>query len=495
MGNGGVEGTNSFCLRPVRQHVTDAFPMTTLTPQQVVSFLAKLMSESRRGLPSRVVLFLGAGASRAAGVPLADELKSLVASDVFGEQVPDIVKRGRLEDVMQLFQRLGGRDGYALIANQLRAFTSPSMGYGLLLDLVRRAYVEAVLTTNMDQLLEQAAAVRGFPVISIASETDFDSGGVSSGELMIAHLHGVCSDPATMKGSWTDTKSGLSKAKIATLENLISRYVMVFVGYAALDADIVPVLKATASKGTRIFWVDPQPAPSSNIADVLAAYSSEENYISLTAEEFFRDLHDAVFPRHAEGRPDVAPLLRQIASATEAPRLARERHYAFNDAFSALENTCTVYFGSLAAAVTHTGMRTSTGRGSVDFSGAHLGEFQSLLLEYLPQPQGTERTLDGPFLEISTGGPNLIVGSHLRRPRDFGTVRVVAYVLYIASWVPGTPKPQWPREVWACEQTEVVPFDDADTKCLESWLNTQVGAMYHKGMERLLSRLVTPDAS
>ena len=81
--------------------------MTALTARQSIAFLASLMRESRQGQPSRGVLFLGAGASVAAGVPLADELKQQVAGAVFGASVPDGLVHGRLEDAMELFQKLG----------------------------------------------------------------------------------------------------------------------------------------------------------------------------------------------------------------------------------------------------------------------------------------------------------------------------------------------------------------------------------------------------
>ena len=83
-------------------------------------------------MPARACFFLGAGASRAAGVPLADELKAEVARDVFGDDVPGEIVGGRLEDVMELFQAMGGQDGYELVASRLRRYDRPSDGYMLL---------------------------------------------------------------------------------------------------------------------------------------------------------------------------------------------------------------------------------------------------------------------------------------------------------------------------------------------------------------------------
>lgn len=57
--------------------------MAFLTTAQKIAMLAAMMGESRRGMPLRAVFFLGAGASYAAGVPLADGLKNLVIGQVF----------------------------------------------------------------------------------------------------------------------------------------------------------------------------------------------------------------------------------------------------------------------------------------------------------------------------------------------------------------------------------------------------------------------------
>ena len=166
----------------------------------------------------------------------------------------------------------------------------------------RWSYVEAVITTNMDVLLEVAAARRSISTTSLCSDDDFATGSTPAGSLLIAHLHGSCVSPSTMRGSWTDTRRGLPPAKVVTVTNLIGRYITVFVGYAALNPDIVPLLLHQSS-GSRIFWVIPASAPSKEIRAILAAHQSEENFISSTGEEFFSQLHDALFPVDSTGLP------------------------------------------------------------------------------------------------------------------------------------------------------------------------------------------------
>ena len=290
---------------------------------------------------------------------------------------------------------------------------------------------------------------------------------------MVAHLHGICEHPSTMRGSWVDVKGGLSNAKAVTAVDLVSRYVTVFVGYAALDVDIVPILKAAAPTGGRVYCVDPSPVPSPAIVEWLYGYSSIDNYISLPAEEFFRQ---------------CTPFLGQIAAATEKPRLERERGYAVDQAFGALRAASGPFFGSLKNEILRKGMRASSGDGSVSFEGAHLGECQNASLAADLQ----ESELEGPLVELSSGGPNLIVGLHFQRIPDVNSARVVSYVLYIASGSGGPPHPPWPKEVWSCDQIQLTLLDEADRKKFHSWLETAVYATYRAGLARLLSLLARP---
>ena len=93
-----------------------------LSPEHRVSVLAEMMLQAKPGAPSRFVFFLGAGAPRSAGLPLADELKDRVAKTVFGSDIPDQIDDGRLEDIMELFQSMAGQDGYELVAREVRGF-------------------------------------------------------------------------------------------------------------------------------------------------------------------------------------------------------------------------------------------------------------------------------------------------------------------------------------------------------------------------------------
>ena len=75
--------------------------MAHLNNIQIIRLLASILRIGLPGRPSRIVLFVGAGAPRVAGLPLADELKIKVAKSVFGSDIPPDIVAGRLEDVME----------------------------------------------------------------------------------------------------------------------------------------------------------------------------------------------------------------------------------------------------------------------------------------------------------------------------------------------------------------------------------------------------------
>ena len=121
-----------------------------LSPQQRVKLLAEMMLLPRPGSVSRVVFFLGAGAARGAGLPLANELKDRIVAATIGDDPPSELVNGRLEDILELFQTMLGEDGYELVAREVRPYQRQPRGYLLLADLVHRGFVEAIITTNFD---------------------------------------------------------------------------------------------------------------------------------------------------------------------------------------------------------------------------------------------------------------------------------------------------------------------------------------------------------
>ena len=92
--------------------------MTNISDEHAarIKLLAEGLKSHPPGHEIKLVLFLGAGAPRKAGLPLADELKALVLAK-FGDAsvLPDVMDE-TLEDLMQVLQSSLGNEGYELIA-------------------------------------------------------------------------------------------------------------------------------------------------------------------------------------------------------------------------------------------------------------------------------------------------------------------------------------------------------------------------------------------
>lgn len=266
-----------------------------LSPEHRVSVLAEMMLQAKPGAPSRFVFFLGAGAPRSAGLPLADELKDRVAKTVFGSDIPDQIDDGRLEDVMELFQSMAGQDGYELVAREVRGFHDQPKGYPLLGDLAHRGFVEAIVTTNFDLLLDELPLARPVNFTILSSDEDHVSRTVPRGTTLVSKIHGSAGEPKTMRGSWTDGRSALPLERAKLLKNLLGRCPTVFIGWAGRDKDVVRVISEIPSfNAPKIFWVDPASSPSDEISAILQKFGSANNYIRLTADEFIENLHEKV---------------------------------------------------------------------------------------------------------------------------------------------------------------------------------------------------------
>jgi len=263
-----------------------------------IRLLAAGLKSHRPGKQTRLVLFLGAGAPREAGLPLADELKNDVISQVFkGSIVPKEAREGRLEDLMQLLQTsLGNDSGYELVARIIREFKEIPASYNIIGDLIVDGYVEAVVTTNFDLLFDIMEATTGIKFHFMVDDNSFE-GDILKEETVIAKLHGSALDPATMKGSWTDVKQALPARRQEVLADLMANQITVFVGYSAKDGDVIPTLEAISELNPKpIWWVNPTSQPTVEIEHILSMFGPSENYLPVESQLFFHDLAEELAP-------------------------------------------------------------------------------------------------------------------------------------------------------------------------------------------------------
>ena len=271
---------------------------------------------------SKIVFFIGAGGSVSAGIPLADELSEKVLAQIStsSEEGPEL--RGlRLEELMSRIRSQIGKSGYVILASELRQYAEPPVGYKKLMDIASADAVAAIITVNFDELLEKATIGRSTPNTQTISEEEQFGQALVSGVVPIIKLHGTIENELSMLAAWDETDE-LDPQKPVFVIPFLNDYLVVFVGYAARDKDILKLFSELRKKGrpANIFWVNPSMTPPAEIQEVLNDFASSDNYISLTADEFFSRMHGGLFPRLGQAELPPAALGTKIKRVIESNR-------------------------------------------------------------------------------------------------------------------------------------------------------------------------------
>lgn len=128
----------------------------------------------------------------------------------------------------------------------------PNPNHEFMAKLTKAGVIDAVLTTNLDVLLEEALKLERIKYVRHVCESDFKIS--REDKFHIFKLHGTVDRTRTVMVTLDQVGKGLTKCKRNVLEHFLkNRYVM-FVGYGGGDRfDILPVLRRTEGKG--VIWV------------------------------------------------------------------------------------------------------------------------------------------------------------------------------------------------------------------------------------------------
>jgi tetratricopeptide (TPR) repeat protein len=202
--------------------------------------------ELGQALRSRqLVVFVGAGVSAAAGLPswkglvnsLLNHLRARGAADAVVAEIEDLAEHQKLIDAVTATREALGDSEFGAVVERLLddrehdvpeiATAISELGYG----------IRAVLTTNIDNLLERAFAGR-LPTLSRAT------GDIGQRERFLLKLHGTLLDRET----WVFTRDQYERAMYAdpryqaAFSALFNARTLLFVGYGLADEDFDLVL-------------------------------------------------------------------------------------------------------------------------------------------------------------------------------------------------------------------------------------------------------------
>lgn len=212
----------------------------------------------------RLVFFVGAGISKPqpSNLPLGKELVNHVL-DCFSdsEDEKQILLREaenlRPEALLQIIGEEVGEQVFD-VWNILKK-GKPNVIHHFLAKALSKDWIEAILTTNFDCLLEEAAKEKSPNIVQIASGIQFRECKKYKGHL-IFKLHGSIEDPNgqetkdTIQSALSEVSFGLIDPKKQIIMHYLNAHATFFLGYSGLDNfDIYPALGEI--KNEHIFWI------------------------------------------------------------------------------------------------------------------------------------------------------------------------------------------------------------------------------------------------
>jgi len=183
----------------------------------------------------RLVLFIGAGVSKDAGLPLWNELVTPLRESL---ALPPST------DAIEVAQRYVNAHGRLALVKYLEVTLGRCEVPGPMHDALAQLPVSVVVTTNYDQLLERAFERRGDQPVVIARDSDLthlikDPSIHDHRRPVVVKLHGCLSEPDTIVMTRDDYLAYPSQhqAMIACLQRLLLTQTFLFVGFSLTDCN------------------------------------------------------------------------------------------------------------------------------------------------------------------------------------------------------------------------------------------------------------------
>lgn len=241
------------------------------------TFLRHLKRHVKDG--HNIVFFLGAGCSRAAGIPICSELM-----DIWEEQGID---RGSFDTMM--------RQRYPSIASRNEAFWKicagkvPTAGHMILANLFAEypRQIRMCITTNVDHLVGtaitnrilQSGSTLHYRMNSRHTATELRAH-VNAGAFCEIKLHGDMTDTSTM------TQCALPESLVDVMRDVLYAPTMfVFIGYGGNDVNVSDWLRAVNKNGSlnngAVYWCS-QNEPNA----ILSPWLRKVNYTRVNGTDF-----------------------------------------------------------------------------------------------------------------------------------------------------------------------------------------------------------------
>jgi hypothetical protein len=288
--------------------------------------------------PKRYALLLGSGVSRSAGIPTGWEIQQQLLGRI--RQLEGGNEGG---DLLAWYQaRFGGTPDYSKIIEALARTPAerqsllqgfiegngsssttgayvPTVAHKAVATLLKKRYVQVVLTTNFDRLIETAASEVGLQPTVIASE-DQAKGMLPLifQEHVVVKIHGDYRDPMFLNTEDELREYGPHMRRL--LHEVFDSFGLIVCGWSAdWDRALRGVLESVSTRRFSTYWTTRRSL--SPIAETLAKAREAAVLPIVDADDFFQDLEHKVAAIESESI--LHPLSQKVAAA-ESRRLIRD---------------------------------------------------------------------------------------------------------------------------------------------------------------------------
>jgi len=250
-----------------------------------VKDIAKIIRDSKKqGTP--LVIFTGAGCSKSAGMPLANELISEINKKFKGHLKS--LNNEQRKDYGACMSQLVPSEQKNLIEKHISK-AKINWAHIALSSLLKNGYLGKVLTFNFDNILNRACSLDSFypPTydLKVLSEEYFSAIPNQS----IIHLHGQWSG-FQLANSNINTKQQAEKLK-TFIKNTINNSPTLFIGYSGGADAFFKLVDENFIGQHRLFWIDYAKEPNINVKQFIDVNPNHRNFIGeQDADRFLLEL-------------------------------------------------------------------------------------------------------------------------------------------------------------------------------------------------------------
>lgn len=263
------------------------------TIENIVNHIKSVKNQSHN--KQGICLLLGAGADISSGGILFRELKIQFMKENGYEITQDIADNKLDREFEKIVNSLSQNGRCETLDNIMRKKSMPSEGYELLVMLAEMGYIDAVITTNFDYLLEETQNLLNIKPFTIFTpwKTIPQKYYLRNSKISPIYLkmHGDLSDRLVTHLTSEELESQNYSAEFINLfKYIIKKNSVLIIGYGGYDSLITDLFKQEMGELSDVYWCNiSEPDEKSDLVSALKA-SNKLKYVNISFDKLFQEL-------------------------------------------------------------------------------------------------------------------------------------------------------------------------------------------------------------